>query len=75
MKLSAPNQLKGKVVLADAADGYRRPGAETAPHKTRARPKIFPYLLRNLVIERPNQVWAADITYVPIGTGFLCLVG
>jgi putative transposase len=30
--------------------------------------------LRNLVIERPNQVWAADITSVPIGPGFLCLV-
>ena len=36
--------------------------------------KIFPYLLRNLVIERPNHVWAADITYIPIGRGFLYLV-
>jgi putative transposase len=36
--------------------------------------KIFPYLLRNLVIERPNQVWASDITYIPIGRGFLYLV-
>ena len=36
--------------------------------------KVFPYLLRNLAIERPNQVWAADITYVPIGRGFLYLV-
>jgi putative transposase len=36
--------------------------------------KIFPYLLRNLVIERPNRVWAADITYIPIGHGFLYLV-
>jgi len=36
--------------------------------------KIFPYLLRNMVIDRPNQVWAADITYVPIGRGFLYLV-
>jgi putative transposase len=36
--------------------------------------KIFRYLLRNLVIERPNQVWAADITYIPIGRGFLYLV-
>jgi putative transposase len=33
--------------------------------------KIFPYLLRNMAIDRPNQVWAADITYVPIGRGFL----
>jgi putative transposase len=36
--------------------------------------KIYPYLLRGLVIERANQVWAADITYVPIGRGFLYLV-
>ena len=36
--------------------------------------KIYPYLLRNLAIERANQVWAADITYIPIGRGFLYLV-
>lgn len=36
--------------------------------------RIFPYLLRDLVIERPNQVWCADITYIPIGRGFLYLV-
>lgn len=36
--------------------------------------KIFPYLLRDVVIDRPNQVWAADITYLPIGRGFLYLV-
>jgi putative transposase len=36
--------------------------------------KIFPYLLRGLAIERPNQVWCADITYIPIGRGFFYLV-
>ncbi len=36
--------------------------------------KIYPYLLRGLKIERPNQVWAADITYIPMGRGFLYLV-
>jgi len=36
--------------------------------------KVFPYLLRGVSIERPNQVWAADITYVPLGAGFLYLV-
>ena len=36
--------------------------------------KVFPYLLRGLTIERPNQVWCADITYIPIGRGFLYLV-
>jgi putative transposase len=46
------------------------------PRTTKPAPghKIFPYLLRGLAIERPNQVWAADITYVPIGRGFLYLV-
>src|SRR5215472_14615537 len=36
--------------------------------------KIYPYLLRDLEIGRPNQVWAADITYIPVGRGFLYLV-
>jgi putative transposase len=36
--------------------------------------KIHPYLLRNLTIDQVNQVWAADITYVPIGRGHLYLV-
>src|SRR5690349_14884947 len=36
--------------------------------------KIYPYLLRNMTIDRPNQAWAADITYLPIGRGFLYLV-
>jgi putative transposase len=46
------------------------------PRTTKPAPghKILPYLLRNVVINRPNQVWAADITYVPIGRGFLYLV-
>jgi putative transposase len=36
--------------------------------------RVFPYLLRNLAIDRPNPVWAADITYVPMRRGFLYLV-
>jgi putative transposase len=36
--------------------------------------RIYPYLLRGMTIERPNQVWATDITYIPIGRGFLYLV-
>jgi putative transposase len=46
------------------------------PRTTKPAPghKIFPYLLRDLVIDRPNQVWAADITYLPLGRGFLYLV-
>ncbi len=36
--------------------------------------RIFPYLLRDLTISRPDQVWGADITYVPLRHGFLYLV-
>ena len=36
--------------------------------------KIFPYLLRGLPIVRPDQVWAADITYIPMHHGFMYLV-
>jgi putative transposase len=38
------------------------------------RHKVYPYLLRNLTIDRPNQVWCADITYIPMRRGFLYLV-
>ena len=46
------------------------------PRTTKPAPghKIFPYLLRKMTIDRPNQVWASDITYIPIGRGFLYLV-
>ncbi len=57
----------------------RRMGIEALgpkPHTSNPAPghKIYPYLLRDLTIDRPNPVWAADITYVPIGRGFLYLV-
>jgi putative transposase len=47
--------------------GSRRP----EPSTTKPAPghKIFPYLLRGLAIDRANQVWCADITYIPIGRG------
>jgi len=35
--------------------------------------KIYPYLLRNLTINKPNQVWATDITYIPMAKGFIYL--
>ncbi len=35
---------------------------------------IYPYLLRKLVIDRPNQVWATDVTYIPMAKGFVYLV-
>ena len=49
---------------------YRRPRtSQPAPGH-----KIYPYLLRRMEITRPNQVWAADITYIPMARGFLYLV-
>jgi putative transposase len=38
------------------------------------RHTIYPYLLRKLVIDRPNQVWATDVTYIPMARGFVYLV-
>jgi putative transposase len=49
-------------------------GPKPRTSKPGAGHKIYPYLLRDLVIDRPNQVWCADITYLPIGRGFLYLV-
>ena len=49
---------------------YRRP--RTSRPATDHR--VYPYLLRDLAIERVNQVWAADITYIPMARGFLYLV-
>ena len=45
------------------------------PRTTKPAPghKIYPYLLRNLVVDRPNQVWAMDITYLPMARGFVYL--
>jgi putative transposase len=46
------------------------------PNTSQAHPdhKVYPYLLRGLAIERPNQVWCADITYIPMAKGFVYLV-
>ena len=41
--------------------------------KRHAKHKIYPYLLRNLSVDRPNQVWATDITYIPMPQGFIYL--
>jgi putative transposase len=60
-------RLMAKMGLAPI---YQRPRTST-PHPEH---RVFPYLLRDLAVERPNQVWCADITYLPMRRGFLYLV-
>ena len=60
-------RLMAKMGLAAV---YQKPRT-TVPHPEH---KKWPYLLRNLVIDRPNHVWCADITYIPMRRGFLYLV-
>jgi putative transposase len=48
---------------------YRRPNTS----KPNLAHRIYPYLLRDLAIDRPNQVWAMDITYIPMARGFVYL--
>ena len=55
--------------MAVAAIYRRRNTSEPAPGH-----KVYPYLLRKLAVTRPNQVWATDITYVPMARGFVYLV-
>lgn len=50
---------------------YRRPRT-SIPARGAA---IYPYLLENVAIERPNQVWASDLTYLPMARGFRKRVG
>src|SRR5664280_2004994 len=46
------------------------------PHLSQTHPehKIYPYLLRDVMVDRKDQVWAADITYIPLSRGFMYLV-
>lgn len=60
-------RLMAKMGLAPI---YQRPRT-TVPHPEH---RVYPYLLRDLVIDRPNQVWCADLTYIPMRRGFLYLV-
>ena len=60
-------RLMGRMGLAPI---YQRPRT-TVPHPEH---RIHRYLLRDLVVTRPNQVWCADITYIPMRRGFLYMV-
>jgi putative transposase len=56
--------------LAGLAAIYQRPNTS----KPAPAHKIYPYLLGGISIERVNQVWCADVTYIPMAKGFLYLV-
>ncbi len=51
-------------------------GVAPGPQTSRPHPQhiIYPYLLRDLVIDRPNQVWCTDVTDLPMPRGFMFLV-
>jgi putative transposase len=68
-----------KVGRKHVATLMKRMGIEALyrkPRTTRKHPqhRVYPYLLRGMTIDRPNQVWAMDITYIPMARGFVYLV-
>jgi putative transposase len=87
--LSTPFYGARRMVATLRRDGYavnrkrvrrlmRRMGIEAIYQKPNAswrhpEHKVYPYLLRGMVIERPNQVWCSDITYIPMAKGFIYL--
>jgi putative transposase len=65
------NQINAGIRIAQRLVQAIHPGPKTSqPHP---RHKIYPYLLRNLSIDQANQVWASDITYLPMENGFIYL--
>jgi len=64
------HRVRRLMQLMGLAAIYQAPRT-SAPHPAH---RVYPYLLRGLSIDRPNQVWCADITYIPVSRGFLYLV-
>ena len=58
------------LLVIDETEHYCRPRC-SQPHPGH---RVYPYRLRQLAIERPHQVWCADITYIPLQRGFLYLM-
>ena len=63
-------RIRRLMAKMDLVPIYQRPRT-TVPHPEH---RIYPYLLREMAITQPNQVWCADITYIPMRRGFLYLV-
>ena len=62
-------RVRRLMAMMGLAPIYQRPRTTVAHPEHR----IYPYLLRGLVVDRPNQVWCADFTYIPMRRGFLYL--
>ena len=54
--------------------GLEALGPKPKTSRPSAQHRVYPYLLRSLTIDRPDEVWAADVTYIPMASGFLSLV-
>jgi putative transposase len=72
------NQEGSQIGRRHVATLMKRMGMEALyrkPNTSKPAPghKVYPYLLRGVTIDRPNQVWAMDITYVPMARGFVYL--
>jgi putative transposase len=74
--LSTPDEIIGRKRISRL---MRLMGIESVapkPGTSKRHPQhpVYPYLLRGMTIDRPNQVWASDITYIPMAKGFMYLV-
>jgi putative transposase len=67
-----PKRIRRLYRLMDLHALGPRPNT-SKPHKGEGH-SVFPYLLRNIKVTHPNQVWAIDITYVPVGNGYMYLI-
>lgn len=79
-RMTAVLGREGWLVSRPTVQGYMREmglaGVAPGPNTSRPSPehKVYPYLLRNLEISRPNQVWGIDITYIRLRAGWMFLV-
>ena len=65
-----PKRIRRLMRLMGLVAVYQKPKTTTVNKEHR----VYPYLLRNVTVSYPNQVWSADITYLPMSRGFMYLV-